>query len=49
MGISRSATIVLAFLMDHFRLTLKEAYDHTVNIRDTVQPNDTFWKNLMRY
>jgi protein-tyrosine phosphatase len=36
MGISRSATMVLAFLMEHFRMNLNEAYQHTVAIRDTI-------------
>ena len=49
MGISRSASLVLAFLMKEFGVTLKEAFNHTVEIRDIISPNPTFWKDLERY
>jgi len=49
MGISRSASLVLAFLMKNFQMSLDEAYNHTVSIRDTIEPNSTFWKQLKRY
>lgn len=43
MGISRSASLVLAFLMKNFNMSLDEAYDHTVSIRSTIEPNEAFW------
>ena len=49
MGISRSASLVLAFLIKNFGMTLDQAYQHTVAIRDTISPNSTFWKELKRY
>ena len=49
MGISRSASLVLAYLMRKFGVSLDEAYQHTVGIRDTIEPNSTFWKQLQRY
>ena len=49
MGISRSSSLVLAFLMKNFGMTLDEAYQHTVAIRTTIEPNATFWKELQRY
>jgi len=39
MGISRSASIVLAFLMKNFNMPLDEAFKHTVGIRKTIGPN----------
>lgn len=49
MGISRSASMVLAFLMKNFDMSLDEAYQHTVGIRDTIEPNKTFWNELKKY
>ncbi len=49
MGISRSASIVLAFLMKNHNMTLDQAYIHTVGIRDTIEPNDRFWDELKKY
>ena len=46
MGISRSASLVLAFLMKEFRMSLADAYNHTVSIRNIIEPNETFWKDL---
>jgi protein-tyrosine phosphatase len=43
MGISRSASLVIAFLMHHFKMTLEDAYQHTVSRRDCVEPNTKFW------
>jgi protein-tyrosine phosphatase len=49
MGISRSASIVLAFLMKNYNMSLDEAYKHTVGIRDTIEPNERFWEELQKY
>lgn len=49
MGISRSASIVLAFLMKNYNMSLDEAYLHTVSIRTTIEPNKRFWEELQRY
>lgn len=39
MGISRSATIVIAFLMRQFNMGLWDAYFYVLGIRDTIGPN----------
>ena len=39
MGISRSASLVLAFLMKNFDMSLDQAYNHTVGIRAIIEPN----------
>jgi len=49
MGISRSASIVLAFLMKKYKLSLDGAFKHTVGIRKTIGPNEKFWTELKRY
>jgi protein-tyrosine phosphatase len=45
-GISRSATIVLAFLMTEENMTLREAFLHTKERRPMVGPNAHFFKQL---
>lgn len=49
MGISRSASIVLAFLMKNYKLSLDGAFNHTVGIRKTIGPNEKFWTELKKY
>lgn len=49
MGISRSASIVLAFLMKNYKLSLDKAFNHTVGIRKTIGPNEKFWTELKKY
>ncbi|VDO05842.1 unnamed protein product [Rodentolepis nana] len=48
-GISRSATIVLAYLMKYQRLNLAEAYNRVMSIRPCIQPNLGFWRQLIAY
>ena len=45
-GISRSATVVIAFLMRTYGLTLYQAYSHAKSQRKQVFPNLGFWKQL---
>jgi protein-tyrosine phosphatase len=45
-GVSRSPTIVLAYLMVVARMTLREAYD-LVSAQRFVQPNEGFTEKLM--
>jgi atypical dual specificity phosphatase len=50
MGVSRSASSVLAFLLWAFRgLTLDEAMRHTVSRRDCVCPNEGFLHKLKSF
>ncbi|KAK3084357.1 hypothetical protein FSP39_012149 [Pinctada imbricata] len=49
MGISRSASTVMAHLMKEYELTRQKAYDHTKGLRSCVMPNSSFWKQLEMY
>jgi protein-tyrosine phosphatase len=39
-GISRSATVVIAWLIKHHGMTLKEAFEHTKAQRRVIMPNE---------
>ena len=49
MGISRSVTIVIAYLMSSEGLTLFEAYSHVKKVRPYVTPNPGFFNALVDY
>ncbi len=49
MGMSRSCTIVLAYLMKHEGMTLAKALIHTKERRPVVSPNPGFMKQLIDY
>lgn len=46
MGVSRSATVVIAYLMQHRSMSLVEAYAHVKERRPMINPNAGFWKQL---
>lgn len=46
MGISRSSTVIIWILMNHKKLSLREALSHTKACRSVCQPNYTFMKQL---
>ena len=48
-GISRSSTIVIAYLMRYYNLSLDNAYITTKNRRPVISPNIGFWKKLLQY
>lgn len=48
-GISRSATIVLMYLMTKYELTYDEAFEYVKNKRDCVMPNRNFVSALRHY
>uniref|UniRef100_A0A0B6ZB53 protein-serine/threonine phosphatase n=1 Tax=Arion vulgaris TaxID=1028688 RepID=A0A0B6ZB53_9EUPU len=48
-GISRSASICLAYLMKYQRMTLEQAYRHVKKCRPVIHPNIGFWKQLIDY
>uniref|UniRef100_A0AAG5DBD6 Protein-tyrosine-phosphatase n=1 Tax=Anopheles atroparvus TaxID=41427 RepID=A0AAG5DBD6_ANOAO len=48
-GISRSATICLAYLMRYHRMSLKDAYNHIKAKRPQIRPNVSFVKQLMEF
>lgn len=49
LGVSRSATLLLAFMMKKYAMTLREAYDLAKGRRSKIQPSDTFTDALLRY
>ena len=49
MGMSRSCTIVLAYLMKHEGLSLAQALVHTKERRPVVSPNPGFMGQLIEY
>ncbi|XP_017055749.1 dual specificity protein phosphatase 18 isoform X2 [Drosophila ficusphila] len=48
-GVSRSASLCLAYLMKHAGMSLREAYQHIQSIRPQVRPNSGFFQQLRRY
>ena len=49
MGISRSATIVIAYLMKVHQMSLTDAYFECKRKRPMIRPNDGFWNQLLQY
>lgn len=48
-GISRSATVVMAYLIKRHRMGVKEARLHLKSTRSSISPNSTFQKDLIHY
>lgn len=48
-GISRSATIVIGYLMYRYNMSLNHALNYTLSKRSQVYPNDNFRKQLEIY
>ncbi|XP_054629971.1 dual specificity protein phosphatase 18 [Dunckerocampus dactyliophorus] len=48
-GVSRSATLCMAFLVKHHSVTLLEAHARVKTCRPMVRPNNGFWKQLIQY
>ncbi|CAH1971599.1 unnamed protein product [Acanthoscelides obtectus] len=48
-GVSRSASICIAYLMKHFKLSLLEAYNLVKSSRPRIRPNCGFFKQLIEY
>ncbi|KAL9646419.1 hypothetical protein ABK040_006417 [Willaertia magna] len=49
MGVSRSSTIVINFLMNYFNLSFEEALSHSKQQRSVVNPNQAFRSQLQKY
>ncbi|XP_041347456.1 serine/threonine/tyrosine-interacting-like protein 1 [Gigantopelta aegis] len=49
LGISRSATVVMAYLIHSFKWTLEEAYKHVLDCSSYVRPNRGFIKQLAQW
>ncbi|CAG5124219.1 unnamed protein product, partial [Candidula unifasciata] len=48
-GVSRSATICIAYLVKYQHMTLEEAYKHVKKRRPVIHPNPGFWRQLIDY
>jgi len=48
-GISRSATIVIAYLMKHHQMSLKQAYEFVKSRKNNIDPNINFFKQLIQF
>lgn len=48
-GVSRSATICLAYLVKYQQMTLEQAYRHVKKRRSVIHPNAGFWRQLIDY
>lgn len=49
MGISRSATVAIAYLIRYHGLTRDEAYTHVKRMRPQINPNRGFWNQLQTF
>jgi len=48
MGASRSASIVIYYLMKAEKMTLKDAFYHCKALRSIVRPNPRFARDLLK-
>lgn len=48
-GVSRSATIAIAYILEHSRMSMLEAYDYVKQRRDIISPNLNFMGQLVDY
>ncbi|XP_053687445.1 dual specificity protein phosphatase 18-like [Sabethes cyaneus] len=48
-GVSRSASLCLAYLMKYHRMSLKDAYNHVKTRRPQIRPNVAFVKQLSEF
>ena len=48
-GVSRSASICIAYLMKYHRMTLREAYSHMKHCRQIIRPNPGFFRQLIDF
>lgn len=48
-GISRSASVCIAYLVKYENVTLRKAYYHVLHRRHCIFPNFGFWRQLVTY
>jgi protein-tyrosine phosphatase len=49
MGISRSSTLVIAFLMKEYGMDYHKAFTFTKSKRDVIDPNEGFERDLKKF
>ncbi|KAF1768770.1 hypothetical protein GCK72_000583 [Caenorhabditis remanei] len=48
-GVSRSASLVMIYLVKHEHMTLRQAYHYVKAARPIIRPNVGFWKQMVDY
>jgi protein-tyrosine phosphatase len=48
-GVSRSASLCIAYFMKYENMSLKQAYNHIKAVRPIIRPNHGFWQQLIDY
>eukprot|EP01129_Flabellula_baltica_P001240 TRINITY_DN11134_c0_g1_i1.p1 TRINITY_DN11134_c0_g1~~TRINITY_DN11134_c0_g1_i1.p1 ORF type:complete len:321 (+),score=53.75 TRINITY_DN11134_c0_g1_i1:125-964(+) len=48
-GVSRSASVVIAYLMRRNNMTFEEAYNQTKSVKSDIKPNDGFMRQLKEF
>ncbi|NXI61304.1 DUS18 phosphatase, partial [Anseranas semipalmata] len=48
-GVSRSATVCMAYLMKHYAMSLASAHAWVRSCRPIIRPNNGFWQQLVQY
>jgi len=48
-GVSRSASLCLAYLMKHERMPLRRAFAHLKSMRPSIRPNTGFFTQLIEF
>lgn len=48
-GVSRSASLCIAYFMKYENMTLRQAFSHVKAIRPIIRPNHGFWQQLIDY
>lgn len=48
-GVSRSASVVIAYLIKYRRMNLRGAFNYCYNLRPVIRPNNGFMSQLMNY
>lgn len=48
-GVSRSSTVVIAYLMKYRKMELRQAFNYCYNLRPVIRPNNGFMLQLMNY
>jgi len=49
LGVSRSTTLLLAYLMKHKSMNLRHAHEYVLARRSCIRPNPGFWRQLVDY
>ncbi|CAI4230190.1 unnamed protein product [Auanema sp. JU1783] len=48
-GVSRSASLVMVYLVKHEKMSLRQAYHYVKSARPVIRPNVGFWKQMVDY